>query len=264
MTAKRERHILALSGGKDSAALAVYMREKHPEIPLEYVFIDSGCELPETYEYLDRIRAVLSIEIISIRSPRGFEYWLKYYGGVLPSPTNRWCTRQLKLRPYKEWLRQHCRGTRVYSYVGLRADEDREGYRPSDENIIPVHPFIDNRLMIDDIIQILSDVGLGMPSYYSWRQRSGCFFCFFQRDNEWRGLRTNHPTLFEKACQYEEQHSDGRTYTWRDNGSLRDLSSTAGNGMPEAIKNRPLLIDSMAGINVQPFNPENLLIRDKK
>jgi len=48
MKKKQERHILALSGGKDSAALAVYMREKYPEIPLEYVFIDSGCELPET------------------------------------------------------------------------------------------------------------------------------------------------------------------------------------------------------------------------
>jgi tRNA(Ile)-lysidine synthase TilS/MesJ len=28
------RHILALSGGKDSAALAVYMREKYPDLPL--------------------------------------------------------------------------------------------------------------------------------------------------------------------------------------------------------------------------------------
>ena len=38
---KRERHILALSGGKDSAALAVYMRNKYPELELEYVFTDS-------------------------------------------------------------------------------------------------------------------------------------------------------------------------------------------------------------------------------
>ncbi len=48
-----ERHLLALSGGKDSAALAVYMREKYPDLPLEYIFIDSGCELPETYAYLN-------------------------------------------------------------------------------------------------------------------------------------------------------------------------------------------------------------------
>ncbi len=31
------RHIVSLSGGKDSTALALYMRERYPEIPAEYV-----------------------------------------------------------------------------------------------------------------------------------------------------------------------------------------------------------------------------------
>ena len=127
MKKKQERHILALSGGKDSAALAVYMREKYPEIPLEYVFIDSGCELPETYAYLNKIRAILNIKIIVIRPKRNFDYWLKYFGGVLPSPTNRWCTRLLKLLPYNKWLKDSYSKARIFSYVGLRADEGREG-----------------------------------------------------------------------------------------------------------------------------------------
>jgi len=100
----KERHLLALSGGKDSAALAVYMREKYPHLPMEYVFIDSGCELPETYAYLDKLRAILGIKIIIIKSRRNFEYWLKMFKGVLPAPNNRWCTRLLKLDPYAEWL----------------------------------------------------------------------------------------------------------------------------------------------------------------
>jgi 3'-phosphoadenosine 5'-phosphosulfate sulfotransferase (PAPS reductase)/FAD synthetase len=66
------RHILALSGGKDSAALAVYLRDKVPNI--EYVFMDTGHELPETYEYLDRIRALLGIEIQAIKSKRDFDF----------------------------------------------------------------------------------------------------------------------------------------------------------------------------------------------
>jgi len=78
----KERHLLALSGGKDSAALAVYMREKYADLPMEYVFIDSGCELPETYAYLDKLRAILGIEIINIRSRRNFEYWLKMFKQV--------------------------------------------------------------------------------------------------------------------------------------------------------------------------------------
>ena len=44
------RHILSLSGGKDSAALAVYMRDRVKA--MEYIFSDTRKELPETYEYL--------------------------------------------------------------------------------------------------------------------------------------------------------------------------------------------------------------------
>ena len=46
------RHILSISGGKDSAALAFHLRDTRPEIDFEYVFFDTGEELPETYDYL--------------------------------------------------------------------------------------------------------------------------------------------------------------------------------------------------------------------
>ncbi len=247
----KERHLLALSGGKDSAALAVYMREKYPHLAMEYVFIDSGCELPETYEYLDRIRAILDIEIITIRSRRNFEYWLKIFKGVLPAPHNRWCTRLLKLDPYNEWIKQNCHETIVYNYVGLRSDEDREGYQPSSHNIISVHPFVQDGLAINDIKRILDDIGIGLPDYYSWRQRSGCYFCFYQRDNEWRGLRRYHPELFEKACLLEEQHDDGRSYTWRDSGYLRDLSEIDELIPLERPSGRPTLVASLSGTSIE-------------
>ena len=48
------RHVVNLSGGKDSTAMAIYMRQRYPQIPVEYVFCDTGCELPETYEYLEQ------------------------------------------------------------------------------------------------------------------------------------------------------------------------------------------------------------------
>jgi hypothetical protein len=222
---KKERHILALSGGKDSAALAVYMRDKHPELDMEYVFTDSGCELPETYEYLDRIRAVLNIDITVIKSERDFDYWLQYYRGVLPSPQNRWCTRHLKLEPFEAYIGNDL----TYSYVAIRADENRKGYKNTKGTIIPRHPFVEDGIVLQDVIDILNNAGLGLPDYYGWRKRSGCYFCFYQTDNEWKGLRKYHPGEFEKACFYEENHSDGRVYTWRGKNKngylfLRDLS----------------------------------------
>ena len=47
------RHIVSLSGGKDSTALAIYLRDRIPN--LEYVFCDTGEEIRETYEYIDKL-----------------------------------------------------------------------------------------------------------------------------------------------------------------------------------------------------------------
>ena len=82
--AKPKRHILGLSGGKDSAALAVLLHQEVPE--MEYFFCDTHKELPETYEYLDKIEARLGIKVVRLEAERGFDHWLDVYGGTLPSP----------------------------------------------------------------------------------------------------------------------------------------------------------------------------------
>ena len=45
------------------------MRDRCPDIDLG-MFLQICCELPETYEYLDRIRAVLNIDITVIKPIR--------------------------------------------------------------------------------------------------------------------------------------------------------------------------------------------------
>jgi 3'-phosphoadenosine 5'-phosphosulfate sulfotransferase (PAPS reductase)/FAD synthetase len=231
----KERHILALSGGKDSAALAVYMREKYPDLELEYVFTDSGCELPETYEYLDRIRAVLNIDITVIKSDRDWEnYWSLFktkktkYGAYtyLPTPQNRWCTEVLKLQPYDKWLKSEYPDHTIYSYVGLRADEKRErkGFRFAKSKVVPKFPFIEDGLVYDDIEKLLIQSGLSFPAYYSWRKRSGCYFCFYQTKREWIGLYENHPKLFNKAKSYETVIPEKNIkFTWCEDMSLDEL-----------------------------------------
>lgn len=77
MTNKRDnrRHILSLSGGKDSTALALYMRDKVPN--MEYVFCDTGEELKETYKYLYKIEAHLDKKIERLNPERLFDHYLK-------------------------------------------------------------------------------------------------------------------------------------------------------------------------------------------
>jgi 3'-phosphoadenosine 5'-phosphosulfate sulfotransferase (PAPS reductase)/FAD synthetase len=71
---------------------------------MEYFFCDTHKELQETYDYLDRIEARLGIKINRLSADRGFDHWLEVYGGVLPSPQMRWCTKQMKIKPWRSLL----------------------------------------------------------------------------------------------------------------------------------------------------------------
>jgi 3'-phosphoadenosine 5'-phosphosulfate sulfotransferase (PAPS reductase)/FAD synthetase len=215
--AKKERHILGLSGGKDSTALAVLLHKKIPD--MEYFFCDTHKELEETYEYLDRIKARLGIKIHYLSAERGFDHWLDIYGGFLPSPKMRWCTKKMKIEPLEKFVGDD----EAKSYIGIRADENRDGYISTKPNIKPVFPFKERGLVKADIIRLLEESGIGMPNYYRWRSRSGCFFCFFQRKYEWVKLAEEHPDLFAEAMKYEQEHKDGRSYTWTEGETLLEL-----------------------------------------
>jgi len=212
------RHILSLSGGKDSTALAIYMRDRLPE--MEYVFCDTRMELRETYEYLSRVEAYLGKPIVKLHDERGFEHWLMVYGNYLPSTRMRWCTRQLKIRPFERYVRDD----EVVNYIGIRADEQREGYISTKPNIKARYPFKEDGIVKADVVRILEESGLGVPPYYSWRTRSGCYFCFFQRKIEWVGLKEHHPDLFEEAKRFEKINAEtGERYTWSQSESLEEL-----------------------------------------
>ncbi|MCW6038903.1 phosphoadenosine phosphosulfate reductase family protein [Spirulina subsalsa FACHB-351] len=199
--------------------MALYSRQQHPELDLEYFFCDTHKELPETYDYLDRIEARLGIKIHRLSANRGFDHWLEVHGGLLPSPQMRWCTIMMKIKPLEAFIGDD----EAISYIGIRADENRSGYISTKPNIKPVFPFKEQGLVKADIIRLLEESGIGLPDYYRWRSRSGCFFCFFQRKYEWVMLAEEHPDLFQQAVNYEQNHKDGRTYTWTQGETLLEL-----------------------------------------
>ena len=215
---KAVRHILSLSGGKDSAALALYMRDRVPE--MEYVFHDTEKELPETYEYLDRLAALLGKKIHYTRPDYSFDKWLEVYGGMIPSNQRRWCTRMLKLKPFEDFVGDDP----VINYVGIRADEEREGYISHKPNIKAVYPFREDGLVRSDIIRILEENGLGLPTFTNWgRTRSGCYFCFYQQKIEWVRLKEKYPQMFESAKQYEHASKSGNAFYWNGDEPLEEL-----------------------------------------
>jgi 3'-phosphoadenosine 5'-phosphosulfate sulfotransferase (PAPS reductase)/FAD synthetase len=158
---KKIRHVLGISGGKDSAALAIYMKDKYPNLDIEYYTCDTGKELEETYQLIKNLESYLGKKIILLQgAPRSnedpFDHFLKMYGGYLPSSNSRWCTKKLKLEPFEKFVGDD----NVISYVGIRGDEDREGYISRKNNIQSIFPFRKNIWSEDVVSKVLSNTNL--------------------------------------------------------------------------------------------------------
>ncbi|MDY0041852.1 MAG: phosphoadenosine phosphosulfate reductase family protein [Desulforhabdus sp.] len=218
---KKVRHILSLSGGKDSAALAVHMRGRVEG--MEYIFHDTGKELPETYEYLDRLEAYLGVKIVRTTFGTTFDDLLRRYGGMLPSNNRRWCTKMMKLKPFEDYVGSDP----CINYIAIRADEDRVGYISHKPNIEAVFPFRDKKKPVayPDVLRILEDSGIGLPPFMEWgRSRSGCYFCFYQQKIEWLRLREKYPEYFQMAKAYEKPNRvNGNVFFWCKDESLESL-----------------------------------------
>jgi len=150
------RHVLGISGGKDSAALAIYLKNKYPDLPVEYYNTDTGCELKETEQLIDNLESLLG-HITRLKAakdstePTPFDHFLKTSGGYLPSPQARWCTQKMKLAEFEKFVGDEP----AISYVGIRGDEEREGYVSTKPNIQAVFPFRKNIWSMDVINKVL-------------------------------------------------------------------------------------------------------------
>jgi 3'-phosphoadenosine 5'-phosphosulfate sulfotransferase (PAPS reductase)/FAD synthetase len=152
------RHVLGISGGKDSTALAVYLKNLYPELDMEYYFCDTGKELDETYQLIANLEVFLGKKIellkgIEIEDVAPFDHFLKINGGYLPSSQARWCTTKMKLMPFEVFIGNDL----AVSYVGIRGDEDREGYISTKPNIQTIFPFRKNIWSEEVIIKLLKN-----------------------------------------------------------------------------------------------------------
>lgn len=154
------KHVLGISGGKDSAALAIYMKDKYPKLDMTYYFTDTGKELDETYELIAKLEGYLGKPIAKLVSEDveksgldPFDYYYKIFRGYLPSSQARWCTQRMKIEPFEAFVGE----TPTLSYVGIRGDEEREGYMSKKANIQAIFPFRRNIWSEDVICLVLNN-----------------------------------------------------------------------------------------------------------
>ena len=186
------RHIATISG-KDSLTMALLLKEREPQLPMEYVFADTGVEHPSTYAFLEEAREFLP-ELVVLRPIRSFADRMDAWGGFLPSKRNRWCTKELKIWSVQRYIGRD----EVVLYVGLRADEEGRLGALTRRNEQVRYPLREHGIGLREVRTLIQRLGVSLPS------RRGCFLCWGQKRWEWVKLGQEYPELFARAIEYEQ------------------------------------------------------------
>lgn len=220
------RIVASVSGGKDSAAMSLYLME----LGLEHdrVFMDTGWEHPATYDYLrGPLTAKLGpiVEIVNEKFPGGMED-IVVHKGMFPSRTRRFCTQKLKVEPMQAHIRKLVdAGEDILNAVGIRAAESEARknmgeWEWSDGFDCEVwRPLI--RWSEQDVIDIHHRHGLTPHPFYLTRNaaRIGCYPCIFARKGEIRSIADNDPWRIEQLVQLETKVADAAEARWAAKGS---------------------------------------------
>ncbi len=197
-------NILSFGGGVQTTALAILAARKEVQVDAA-IFADPGAEKPETYWYIEAYIKPLfkeaGIPFIVVPGIRGkkqlnlIEY-IRHYR-TLPSIFNghRWCTVEHKILPIERAM------PKAHQLIGFSVDEaQRKEHIKRDAGF----PLLDLGLTGADCQHIISNYGWPIPV------KSSCFFCPFQRWEQWNWLKINHPELIESALSLEKGFHDRR------------------------------------------------------
>lgn len=193
-------NVIALSGGKDSTALALRWRELYPDDPVQLICTPTGDELPDMLAHWERLEGLLGLPILRIRHPLGLDGLIAFHG-ALPNFRMRWCTRQLKIKPALAWVAAQTE--RVTLLVGLRADEEeRQGIFSA--KVDTRFPLREWGWKLADVVGYLRQRGVSVPA------RTDCARCYHQRIGEWFALWEKHPEIWSAAA--EQERATGHTF----------------------------------------------------
>ena len=220
------KHVVALSGGKDSSAMALRLREIFPDREFEYVCTPTGDELPEMDQHWRNLEELLGAPLLKLATMT-LEQCIDREQ-MIPNFRARFCTRILKIEPFIDYMDALPAGSIMY--VGLRADEQgRLGLQKPDSQFDVEMPMQKWGWDINDVKRYLVMSGVTVPA------RTDCGACFYQRLGEWKDLLDNHPDRYESYAALERRMG----HTFRSPG--RDTWPASLDGLRvEFEKGRPL------------------------
>jgi len=242
--------IASISGGKDSAAMGLWLKEN--EIEHRRVFLDTGWEHMATYEYLRGPLTDALGPIEEISGPLKMADLIRKKG-MFPSRRRRFCTQELKVFPIQRYIKALTEELEdeVVNTVGIRAEESMARskmpeWEHSDSFDCEVwRPLI--RWTEGDVVAIHAKHGLKPnPLYLRGAERVGCWPCIYARKKEIRMIADTDPGTIDRIRNIEDEVAElaaaryaKRGETFESLNYLRPVWFQA----PKGRQGKPWLID---------------------
>lgn len=192
--------LVGCSGGKDSTAMSLRLKELYPEREFIFFCTPTGDELPELLDHWKRLEDLLGQELVRVQHPFTLNELIEEFG-ALPNWRQRWCTRMLKIETALAYYQQF---DSVTAYIGLRADEEARKGGIYDGLIDQVYPLREWGWGLGEVMGYLENRGVEIP------RRTDCARCYGQRIIDWFHLWRDYPELYEEA--EAQEHKTGFTF----------------------------------------------------
>jgi len=97
---------VSFSGGKDSTACLILLREYFPEKPIKALYIDPGIEFPGMTVHVKLAAEALKCEFVLLKP--AMDFWLHTLKRGWPSGIRSWCREGLIHKPHDDFVKLHC------------------------------------------------------------------------------------------------------------------------------------------------------------
>ena len=194
---------LSFGAGVNSVAMMLLLLRMKWEF--EAVYVDHGCDWPETREYVQMLKGKgYQITVITPEHKRAEQIWNNLYEyawhwEIIPTRLMRWCTKEFKIDPLQRYFQKPC-----FNCLGFDSGETHRAIIQGRKGEEVRYPLIEYDIDRNGCKELIKKHGLYVP------MKSGCYFCPFQRIKHFRLLRKEHPELFCKAKALENRHNERR------------------------------------------------------
>ncbi len=253
---KRGNLIVSFSGGKDSSALLELVNRS--DVAYHTYFNDTGLELPETIEFVEKIGYDIKGE--------GDSFWRYVSKFGPPARDYRWCCKVLKLTPTRKALKYLAPGVTL---VGQRKYESSARMRSRSiwknrwlPEFVTGAPLNDWSSLQTWIYIMIRRVRTN-PLYEGGFERLGCYLCPASRLSDYRRIEERYPDLWYRWKDFLSRYAARMGYgeCWLRYGLWRWINPPERMRSLCSVERKPLMtaVVERNALRMDPYNKEMLL-----